>query len=369
MSDSSTDPAAAWDAFCDSLKRAGDVLRGDSTALDDSTRAEGYRYLARMARVGLELTLELSDPLRPALVPMAGRTLQYEGITSDARYLHGLIDGALDYRIRGWRGDAPWLEVGVYTGKQGLHEPSHLISSLTEESLEVDAEGRLEVAVGPSPCAGNWIETDRQARYLMIRQYAADWGTRREGQFTIEHVPSDPAARGVPLTLARARASLEAAAEFVADASRFWAGLSDYWAGFALNRFVPVSDADARTDVAPPSGHAFSCGYFRIEPDEALEIRFRPEPGAAAFWGLGLANYWYETVGYGTPESQLNSGNAQLEPDGSVRAVISHSPTGAPNWIDTKQHREGTMIFRWSRSSAPPPAIECRKIPLAQDGS
>lgn len=363
-----TDPGAAWDAFCDSLKRAGDVLRRPSTPGDDLTLAEGHRFLSRMVRVALESRLEIGDPLRPSLQPMVGPTLQYEGVTSDARYLNGYIDGSRNYRITGSRGGAPLFEVGVYTGKQGLFEPSHLISSITEETLELGSGGSVEVFVGPDPHPGNWIQTDSSARYLMIRQYAADWAGLEEGRFTIEEETG--VGKDAQPTMEAICAGLEAASDFVVNASQFWGGLSDYWAGLSANQFLAESDADARTEVAPPSGHQFSCGYFRLEPDEALMIEFHPgEAGGAGFWSLGLANYWYETVGYGDPDSHLNSGRATCEPDGSVRAVISQRPTGAPNWIDPKGHREGTMVFRWSRSKSPVPKIGCTLVKLGDKGA
>ena len=101
------------------------------------------------------------------------------------------------------------------------------------------------------------------------------------------------------------------------------------------------------------------------EVDE--EIRFRPE--GAVFWSLGLTSYWYETIGYGRRDSHLNSGIARLEPDGSVRAVIALERPAASakvaNWLDPCGHREGTMVFRWSRSRDPVPEIECREVELA----
>ena len=89
-------------------------------------------------------------------------------------------------------------------------------------------------------------------------------------------------------------------------------------------------------------------------------------PGKAAFWSLGLANYWYETIGYGCRESHLNSGVVVAEPDGSIRAVISHNkpPESADiaNWIDPKGHCEGTMVFRWSRATDPMPEIDTELV-------
>ncbi len=358
------DPGAPdpWDEFCDALREAGAVLRRDATPRDELTLAEGYRHLARMIRAGFENAHELADPLHPALAPMVDPRLVYEGVTADARYLHAFIDGTRTYHVRGTRGDAPLIEIGVYTGKMGLHDPSHLIASRTEADLELDGDGGLDVVLGPEYREGNWIPTDGHARYVMIRQYAHDWSARREGRFTIELEGGDP--DPPPLTLEGIRADLRRAAGFVQRAPPFWASISDYWADYSLNAFRIQETADERTEVAPPSGHRFSCGYFRLEEHQALEIRF--SPGDVPFWGLGIASYWYETIGFGRERSQLNNRTAQREPDGTVRAVLSLRDPGVPNWLDPRDHREGTMIFRWSRSADPVPAIETELVALAQ---
>jgi len=359
-----SDPARLWEDFCDALKLAGGVLRRTETPRDERTLADAYRYLIRMVRVGFENTHDLGDLEHPRLTPMVGPMVQYEGVTSDARYLHGLIDGSATHRITGMRGGSPLIEFGVYTGKMGLHDESKLIASITEETLEVAADGSVEVVLSPTEQPGNWIETDGRTRYIMVRQYAGDWRGVAEGRFDIERtgVTGPPA----PFGLDEIRDSLERTAAFARDNPPIWAAISDYWADLAVNRFTAELGVDARTDIAPPSGHQFSCGYFKLKPGEALDVRFRPE--GAVFWSLGLANYWYETIGYGRRDSHLNSGIAALEADGSVRAVISlerpPASAGVANWVDPRGCCEGTMVFRWSRSRDPVPAIECRLVAL-----
>lgn len=362
--DAGPDPDATpvWDEFCEELRRAGRVLLRAGAPRDDLTQAEGHRFLVRMIRAGFENACDLADPLHPVLAPMVGPRLLYEGVTSDARYLHAFIDGRRRYVVRGTRGGAPLLEIGVYTGKLGLHEQSHLIASLTEERLRVGADGSVEVGIGPGARPGNWLDSEGRARYLMIRQYAHDWSGTLPGRFAIELVGAEP--ERPPLGMDEIRRALRDTASFVRTAPEFWASISDYWAGRAPNRFLPQLEADRRTDVAPPSGHQFSCGYFRLEPELALLVRFRP--AEVPFWGLELANYWYETIGWGRPESRINDRSAHREPDGSVRAVISLAPPGVPNWLDPKGHREGTLIFRWSRSADPVPRIETRLVRRAE---
>jgi hypothetical protein len=357
------DPGQLWDEFCESLKRAGDVFRRPETPTDPQILAEGHRFLMRMLRVGFENHFELADPVHPQLVPMVGRMVQYEGITSDARYLHALIDGRANHVVRGSRGGAPLFEIGVYTGKMGMHQPSHLLASITEERLEVGPDGRVEIALGPDPRPGNWIRTDEKTRYVMIRQYAADWSTIVPGRLAIERL--DASFARPPITLDEIREGLVRTAEFTRGNPLIWAGISDYWAANVVNRFLPQVEADVRTDIAPPSGHHFSCGYFDVEPDSALRIEL--VPGRAAYWSLGLSNYWYETIGYGLRDSHLNSGTAVADPDGRVRIVLAHAcppaSAGIPNWLDPRGHREGTMVFRWSRPIDPIPEIRCELVP------
>ena len=59
-----------WDEFCDALKDAGKIIRSQQAPQDPFNQAEGYRYLARLLRGGLESFLELSrihisEPTRP----------------------------------------------------------------------------------------------------------------------------------------------------------------------------------------------------------------------------------------------------------------------------------------------------------------
>jgi hypothetical protein len=358
MSDPLLAATDAWGHFCDDLKRAGEVLLRDSTPRDEQTLAEGCRHLVRMIRAGFENAHELADPLHPELAPMVGPTLVYEGVTSDARYLHAFIDGRETYRIRGARGGAPLMEFGVYTGKMGIHELSHLVGSLTEAELKVDRDGSLEVVLAPEQQKGNWVRTTPETRYMMIRQYAHDWTQTQPARLEIQREGAE-AARA-PLDLEVLRDALQKTARFVQTAPGFWASISDYWAGFAVNRFVAQLDADRKTDVAPPSGHHFSCGYFRLALDEALVVTLAPDE--VPYWSLELANYWYETLGYGRGGSHVNNRQVAHEPDGSVRAVISAQDPGVPNWLNTLGHREGTMIFRWSRSPDPVPPIETQLV-------
>jgi hypothetical protein len=61
-------------------------------------------------------------------------------------------------------------------------------------------------------------------------------------------------------------------------------------------------------------GHQFSCGWLRLEPGEILVARFRPDE--VPYWSLGVANYWYETLGFGEPGSEINNQRVEYEEEG-----------------------------------------------------
>jgi hypothetical protein len=349
----------AWERFCEELKAAGRVLASDATPGDELTRAEGLRHLVRLVRDGFDMTCEFGDVAHPQLFPMADATLQTEGVTPDARYHHAFIDGAADHRLSGERGTAPFIEFSTYTGRTGLDDSHEITGSITESDLPVDSDGRYALAIGPTEQPGAWIRTDASTTRVFVRQYAHDWETTRSATFAIEREGAN--GRRPPITLAHVERALERTAAYVRSAPPFWAGISQYWSSHAENEIVAQEDADSRTDITVPTGHRFACGYFRLEPDEALEVRFAPAD--VPYWGLMLASYWYEPLSWTDRRAALNDRDAVREADGSVRVVISGQPTGAANWLDTKGHAEGTVVFRWSRTNEPIPEFQTRRIP------
>ena len=57
----------SWEEFCDTLKAAGTALVFNGAPQDPFSQAEGYRYLSRLTRAGLEAFIEYADPAYPVL--------------------------------------------------------------------------------------------------------------------------------------------------------------------------------------------------------------------------------------------------------------------------------------------------------------
>ena len=65
---------------------------------DTLSVAEGYRYLSRLLRGGLEASLEFGDPLFPQFRCPAHETLKLGADNPDNRYESCAVDPAQDYR-------------------------------------------------------------------------------------------------------------------------------------------------------------------------------------------------------------------------------------------------------------------------------
>ena len=47
----------------------------------------------------------------------------------------------------------------------------------------------------------------------------------------------------------------------------------------------------------------------------------------------------------------MNGTQAQADPDGKIRIVVSEGNPGITNWVETVGHRKGFLQFRWQRVS------------------
>lgn len=365
MNDNKQTSVQAWENFCEDLKRAGSVLARPATPDDELTQAEGLRKLVRMIRMGFEASLEYGNTDHPEVYQVVTSTTLGEGETSDSRYYQAVIDGSKSYRLRGTRGEAPYMEFTVYAGKIGLDATSAQVGAITERDLVVHPDGTFDLLLAPELTpqqqAGNWIRTTPESTVVFIRQYAHDWSRTQGATFTIECIGAS--GDRPPLTIAEVGHAMQRTSAYVARSVNIWAAIVDQRRAAEPNRFF-VFEVEQDPDESPemPTGHRFSSGYFRLAPNQALLVTFKP--AEVPYWGLDTTNYWFEPISYMDHRSHFNNRTVRYEPDGSVRIVLAARDPGMPNWIDTRGHLEGPMIFRWSRTALPVPDIAAQLITL-----
>lgn len=338
----------AWEEFCDSLKRAGrQVLRPEApaTPLD---RAEGWRYLSRLARLGLEMHLEFADPDFPGFFAPSHETAKIGADNPDNLYLMARLNGAHEYVIRGERGTVPYLSFGTQKGGYETDGRMEQTGFLDAGALQTGADGRFEIVLSAQPRAGNWLRLEPASNAVIVRQTFLDRKREQPARLTIERLGA--AARPAPLSPARLQQGLARAAAFVEGTAKLFADWAQGYQRHA-NALPPADQAVCQRAGGDPNIFYYH-SYWRLAPDEALVIRIERIP-ECRFWNLQVNNYWMESLDYRHHRICLNKHSARLDAAGGATLVLAHRDPGHPNWLDTAGHASGTLCLRWVGADAP----------------
>lgn len=348
----------AWEEFCDNLKSAGASLMYPGAPRDAFNQAEGLRYLSRLTRGGLEAFVEYADPSFPVLKRMAHETVKLGADNPDNYYFNAAISGDYRYRIRGKRNTVHYLGFFTQNGDYGSTGGLSPCGALDHRDLVTEPDGTFEIILGPEPAGRNWLRTETGTSMVMVRQTFLDRFREVPAELVIENL--DGTAAPAPITPEMIDRGLQNASLFVAGASLLFARWA---AGFRKHpNSLPLFDPDVSNAAGGDASIVYYHSYWRLEPDEALEIRVMPP--ACDSWNFQLNNYWMESLDYRYFTICINKASAVLEPDGSVVVTVAHNDPGRSNWISTCGHSEGTMLWRWYRveSGNEPPEPACRVI-------
>ena len=137
-------------------------------------------------------------------------------------------------------------------------------------------------------------------------------------------------------------------------AARSLVGSIQTW--FAFPQFFQYKEP-VNTLTAPrstPGGLASqrsSIGHYELADDQALVITV-PRCDDCSYQGAQVGSDWYASTDYETHQTSLTKAQAQVDPDGLMRFVISETPPGGTpiaNWLETTGHRTGALMLRWQR--------------------
>jgi len=340
---------ATWNEFCDTLKNAGNVVLSKSAPADPLTRAEGFRYLSRLARAGLEAFVERADPLAPHLFRPVHETVKMGADNPDNHYQWASISGEQEYVIRGRRGTIHYLGLGTYTGTYGAGGRSAQTGYLEGQELQIADDGTFEIRLScERPASGNWLRMEPDTSSLIVRQTFLDRQREEIAELAIERVGGAPGP--TPLTPEALDGALTSAGRLVFGAAMMFAS----WASDFRKQVNRLPRFDDKTSLAAHGDPniAYYHSYWELGPEQALVIEVTPPP--CDYWNFQLNNHWMESLDYCHHRIAINKHEAALRPDGSVRLVVAHRDPGVANWLETAGHERGTMCFRWVRAAEHP---------------
>lgn len=258
------------------------------------------------------------------------------------------IDGAASYVIEGRVvHPSPVQQTMVLHNEKSGADPNQKIKSqevengaVSLETIPVARDGTFTVTVDASPAGGrtNHLQSDPSVHdaYILVRDTVPDWSSQNPVQLNVRRVA------GPPVKPPRSEAELSA------KSAAMTGSVGRYFMTWAKERFYNGAPNTFTHQFDRASGWGFiKCGWYRLEPDEALVVTL--ERHSAAYLGFQLSDAWGQgqTSEYLANLGSLSGDQARANADGSYTYVISASDPGVHNWLDTAGLRTGTYCARW----------------------
>ena len=339
----------AWAEFCDTLKSAGELIVAHSET--DLDRIEGFRYLSRLTRGGLDSFIEGGDKAYPHIGTLPNM-VKIGCDNPDSHYQRVSVSGRHTYRITGSRGTVNYLGIGAYSGGYGQGDSKAGSQGYLQDN-DPDAEGAVDIVASVDepaslPAGARWLEMAPYTSILIIRQFYLDRDSEVPAQLRIECL-DPPTPTPEPM-------SADDLVDGLAMSGLFVHGVVERFWGWVEDLFLPRPNT---LEELPRDDHAggwgdpnqiFRHGYWTLADDEALLIEFTPPE--CYYWNFQLNNLWEESLDYRFLSVTVNKHSAIYEPDGSVRIVVAQSNPGVSNWMDSSGRNHGTMGLRWNQAVA-----------------
>ena len=350
----------AWEAFCDQLKLAGTVLKYPGTPQDAFQQSEGIRYLTRLTRAGLAAFVEFNDPAFPEFRRMVHETVKMGADNPDNYYFNAQINGQYEYRISGKRNSVHYIGFFTQNGSYGTTGGLEPCGVLQGSELKLEENGGFEIILSREKKGKNWLKIDNDTSIVIVRQTFFNRNQEVPAELQIENLNGKSTPDPV---------SPQVIADGLKMASMFVAGAPLLFARWAKNfqkhtNQLPQFDPETSNAAGGDADIIYYHSHWKLKEDEALVIKAHPPD--CDNWNFQLNNYWMESLDYRYFNICINKASAEYLTDGSVQIVVSHQDPELPNWINTCDHLEGTMCWRWYRLSEGTQPVEpkCEVVKL-----
>ncbi|MEC3920135.1 hypothetical protein [Nocardia sp. CDC160] len=332
-----TDPFIAAVTEAEKLIAAADFIR------DPHDLAEGYDYLQGSIAAVLQLS-RAHGTSHPYFVSSTGPYTKMGLDNPDTLYYHATIEPGAEYLLTGVRGSTVDLSFQVLKGDYTATDVPNGDDAFDDRRLTIDEDGSYRLRFGPpkeNP-EPNYFVLGEGASMLAVREVYGDWNAERKGSIRIERVDTigtPPVEAGVEQLRKRYRA----AGRMLLTRVHTWFNFPKW---FYLN--LPVNTlTEPRLTPGGLSTQYSSVGHFELEDDQALIITVPKSD--APYQGFQLGSRWYISLDYVNHQTSLNHRQAQVDPDGMIRMVVSARNPGIANWIETTGRKLGILQFRWQR--------------------
>lgn len=347
----------AWRSFCRRIEALGEEVLRPPYPSGPGDGAEAIAHLGEQVACWLAYATGSFDTTAPFFHRSNDLVSQWGGPNQDNLYLHARIDPKRRYRIRGKMHSCE--EFVITLRVDFMHMPEWgTLATITASERGIGPGDEFEILLGGDGSDPAFFPIPERVTTCSLRQYYLDWQPAEPAVFTIEcldDVPAPP--RLAPADVA---ARLETALAQIDRSVSYWNQyLNEHRAKGIDNAFAPPMALKKGLGAAR---YAFL--FYALAPDEALLIETNVPD--ARYWNLQLATMgWYEQPDPVHRISSINQHQAHVDRDGRARFVVAARDPGCPNWLDTAEHPEGLLTFRWFWPKSDP-SPTTKVVPLAE---
>jgi hypothetical protein len=292
---------------------------------------EGLQYLAGCIAACTSVAFDY-DRDHPFLHSGTGPFTKMGLDNPDTMYFGTRVQPGHEYVVTGRRGTTTDVSFQLLGGEYTDDNVPDSETAFDDRKLDIADDGTFE-----------WRFTPATPAQLVIREVYNDWSARR-GTFAISRTDTSGTAPP-PLDRALIEKRYAVAGKQLVQRVKTWLQFPKWF----------YDDLPVNTLTAPrltPGGLATqysSVGHFDLTPEQAVVITLPVTD--APYLGFQLGSLWYISLDYINHQTSLNATQAQADPDGKIRIVVSDQNPGVTNWCETLGHGRGYLQFRWQRVS------------------
>lgn len=346
------DPTA-WAQAMAALGAAGDRLVAEMAARGQSVDSSDVHATLLGALSDTYLSQIGVSPEHPSFVPCTGYFQRLGSPNPDTVYRSAPVDPAGTYRLTGTRGTALDVTLMPFTAMMQSSAPFDL------SRVSHDAGGQFDVLVcaeRPPDHAGDWWQLDPDTASLWLREVSDRWGEEEPARIAITRLDSCSRQRTSPAKAAAQLASLAMRVERIAEYGIRHA--DELEAQNFVNRLKEVDYSKS----GAMSLQWYQEGLFNLSDDQGLLIEAHM-PADCGYFSWSLTDRMLVTLDWMNAHTSLNRSQAEIDPDGVLRVVVSGKDPGVPNWLETMGYTMGVLQCR-SIGPKSSPELSAKVIPL-----